>query len=298
MNTINFKFQLLVLLLIAPLSIYALKSGPITYQVYDKLLGEDVAHVLECEKNVTGEIDVPYNVSRHFDNWKVVEIGDYAFQECRLSGVKLSPAIRTISAGAFYSCPNLKSVTTSNGLKFIEGSAFAQCRSLESINFPRSLKYIGDNAFYYCSSLKEVKLGEHLTHLGMQAFMYCTSLERVEFACPLTYIPDAAFNYCSSLQTITLSGNIRQIGRDAFAYSGLRNVVIGESVEYIGAGAFSTCVFLTDIYLHRATPPALENYTFNYGAPANMTLHVPAGSKEAYMSHHIWRQFGKIVEDL
>ena len=44
-----------------------------------------------------------------------------------------------------------------------------------------------------------------------------------------------------------------------------------------------------------STPPNVSDSAFS--TYAYVTLYVPVGSKEAYMEHKIWGQFGNIVEE-
>lgn len=279
--------------ILASPSAFAHKSGPITYQHYSRALRNDVCQVLMCDKNVTGRIEVPYNVSRDLGNWVVESIALGAFQECRMTEVQLSGAIRTIGGQAFYNCPNLKLVELKEGLKFIETGAFSYCQKLDSINLPQSLKYIGDNAFYGCLSLRTIRLGRHMEHLGQQAFFGCRSLTTVEANAPITKVQTSAFGECSSLTTITLP-SVRIICSYAFERSGLRSIYIGPHIRTIEFSAFASCNNLTDVYIYSTKPPTARG-AFSYGATKRMTLYVPAGSENAYRNHPDWKDFGKII---
>lgn len=287
----------LLLLMIIASTASAHKSGPIVYQHYSRAFQNDVCEVLKCDKDVTGRIEVPYNVSRGTGNWVVESIALGAFQECGMQEVKLSGAIRTIGGQAFYNCPNLRIVELSQGTKFIESGAFSYCTALQQINLPESLKMLGDNAFYNCTSLTEITLGSNLDKLGQQAFFHCTALQKVDIRAPLSEIPTAAFSECYSLREITVGGSIRTIGQDAFRSSGIEKIFLGSRVNRIGFGAFAQCDRLTDIYLYTATPPAAQG-AFFYNQYATIKIHVPRASKAAYASHPDWKDFKNIIADL
>lgn len=49
------------------------------------------------------------------------------------------------------------------------------------------------------------------------------------------------------------------------------------------------------MHVKNPTPPEIQNDTFS--TYAYITLYVPAGSKEAYQNHSIWKKFGTIIEE-
>lgn len=291
------KVKLLITTLIAlmaVLSAEAHKSGPIVYQHYARGLRNDICTVLKCEKNVTGRIEVPYNVSRDFGNWVVEGIELGAFQECLMSEIQLSRAIRTIGGQAFYRCPNLKVVEIKgNGLKFIETGAFSYCSKLDSINLPNNLQYIGDNAFNSCISLTKIRFGAEMTHLGQNAFAWCSALKEVIIDGPLADIANGAFMGCSSLQVITLR-SARVIRSWAFQSAGLVAIAIGPYIRTIEFGAFDSCSSLSEIYITALKPPAAHG-AFNLSAMQRIKVYVQPAAVEAYRAHPDWKNFAQII---
>ncbi|MBQ0090131.1 MAG: Ig-like domain-containing protein, partial [Prevotellaceae bacterium] len=72
----------------------------------------------------------------------------------------------------------------------------------------------------------------------------------------------------------------------------MTSITIPNSVTSIGGWAFYECLNLNDIYMNSATPPTIENSTFNnYGK-----LHVVPGAKAAYTAATYWKNFN-IIED-
>ena len=53
--------------------------------------------------------------------------------------------------------------------------------------------------------------------------------------------------YCPSLTDVTIPYSVRIIGKMAFTGTPITNVIIGESVEFIGDSAFEECKNLTKI---------------------------------------------------
>ena len=84
-----------------------------------------------------------------------------------------------------------------------------------------------------------------------------------------------------------------------FAFHGcdhLESLFIPESVKTIGNYAFFKCTALTEITNYAATPQNITGNDRFYGvARSNITLYVPAGTKEAYVSAG-WTGFKDIIE--
>ena len=96
----------------------------------------------------------------------------------------------------------------------------------------------------------------------------------------------------------TIGDDVKSIGDYAFyGCSSLSSITIPNSVTSIGDDAFSGCEGLKDIYALR-TDPAAYNCVTDAFSDYSATLHVPAGSKEAYAGTKPWSKFANIVEDI
>lgn len=89
---------------------------------------------------------------------------------------------------------------------------------IESISIPGTVRVIGPQTFNNCPNLKKVFLGNGLKKIEFDAFANCTSLEEIELPPSLEYI-----------------------GRTAFAQSGLKKLVIPDSVTFIGSSISLDC---------------------------------------------------------
>ena len=85
---------------------------------------------------------------------------------------------------------------------------------------------------------------------------------------PVTTISDEAFYECESLQS----------------------VILPESLQIIGNDAFFGCL-LKDIACLAATPPSIEENSFNVETYATATFTVPQGTEAAYRAAKGWRLF-------
>ena len=93
----------------------------------------------------------------------------------------------------------------------------------------------------------------------------------------------------------------------------LEELVIPATTKFIAPSAFENCYALHDIYCLGQTPPLIMSpgqdpdliydvpFTKLFGetmpTPSSCTLHVPAGSLQAYRSAWVWKEFENIVED-
>ncbi|MBQ5812745.1 MAG: leucine-rich repeat domain-containing protein [Clostridia bacterium] len=97
-------------------------------------------------------------------------IGDSAFYSCpELRTVSLPESVDSLGFGVFHCCGSLRSVTLSRNIEVIPPWTFAACTSLPSIVLPEKVKRVGDNAFFLCQSLEDIVVfGKH-TDLALSA---------------------------------------------------------------------------------------------------------------------------------
>lgn len=102
----------------------------------------------------------------------------------------------------------------------------------------------------------------------------------------------------TGLTGVNIGNSVTSIGDKAFdGCTGLTSINIPYSVTSIGEEAFRDCTGLKDIYALRTAPAAYNCHTnafYFYSA----TLHVPAGSKEAYANTAPWSNFANIADDI
>ena len=201
-----------------------------------------------------------------------------------------------IADDAFSGCSSLTSIEIPNSVTSIGGSAFWGCWRLTSVTIPNSVTSIGERAFYECSSLTSVTIGNGVTSIGHDAFRDCSSLTSVTIPNSVTSIGNSAFYGCSGLTSVTIGSGVTSIGSQAFYNcSRLSSVTIGSGVTSIGNSAFYQCSSLTSVWCYAENVPSTESYVFYFTQVYNGTLHVPAGSVEAYSSTSPWNYFGTVA---
>lgn len=179
----------------------------------------------------------------------VNSIGAEAFSGCSsLSSIVIPKGVTAISDYMFADCSSLSKVVLPDGLTSIGNYAFDECKRLSSINFPSSLKTIGDRAFEHCTSLKIVDLPNGITELGEYIF-YEGGIESFEMPGNWTTLPRGIFTGCLNFTSIQFNSIITTICYQALCDTGLRELVIPETVECLENNSLSFNDNLTTIKL-------------------------------------------------
>ncbi len=151
-------------------------------------------------------------------------------------------------------------------------SAFEGRSYLTNVKLPTGMTYLGSSAFESCSRLREVIIPEGVTSIGNDAMKYCRKLSNVSLPSTLTSISSGAFNSCRNLTSINLPRGLKNIGSGynvsfsdygTFANSGLKEVVIPDSVGAVGGYCFYGCSELHTVVLGKSITE-IGNYAFQY----------------------------------
>ena len=225
-------------------------------------------------------------------------IGDHTFNSCSsLLHVDVPEGVVSISHAAFSDCSALESIALPSSLEELGESVFRNCTSLESIEIPGKVASIPINTFFGCYALAQVTLPEGLRSIGNNAFDGCFALSALELPEGLETIGQFAFQLCEKLARINFPEGLRSIGGYAFLYcTSLESITLPSTLESVGEMAFAS-PFLTDVVCHAAVPPAISSGTFNGQTYESATLHVPAGTADAYREAEGWKEFQNIAGD-
>ena len=186
------------------------------------------------------------------------------------------PAGVTSSAGSFYRCTYLTSITIPAGTTSIEPNTFYGCASLTSIAIPDTVTSIGIGAFSECVSLKNVTIPACVTSIGNYAFFTCPALTSVTIPAGVTSIGVGAFADTPNLNGITVDSANPAYSSDEHGilfnkekteliqYPGGNQKTgykIPDGVTSIGYGAFYSFSFLEYVHMH-ANVTAIGEHNF------------------------------------
>lgn len=90
---------------------------------------------------------------------------------------------------------------------------------------------IPEYAFNDCKKLNSVKLPKKVKTIGAEAFVGCSKLKNVVLPGYIDSIADEAFRKVPLEGTLTLPASTRVIGKQAFAYSNIEEVIINSDIE-------------------------------------------------------------------
>ena len=251
-------------------------------------------------------------------NEGLIEIRDYAFYNCaNLVDISFPSTLTCLNSYSFASCSSLEKILITKNIERILGCAFFECWNLKSIEFeeeskltrfeflafastgiekitiPSSIVSIAQGAFYGTSNLSEVIFEEgsdienitgyifdgaynlttinfpennNIKHIQARAFFGMSKLQYINWESlnQLQEIDNYAFWGCSSLDNVVLPDTLTYIGRYAFADCGnIERIDIPVNVEYIGRYAFNRLRNL-DVYFKSSVLPAYLQENWDY----------------------------------
>lgn len=173
------------------------------------------------------------------------------------------------------------------------------------MTIPNTVISIESGIFYGCVSLASIVIEEgnpiYDSRENSNAIIE-TASNKLLFGCKGSIVPNSvttigsnAFNGCTGLTSINIPNDVTSIGESAFyGCSDLTSIIIPSSVTKIGTAAFAQCFHLTELYVYAGQVPETETSIFD-NSSYNGTLHVPAGSVDAYSNAEQWKDFKNIV---
>ncbi|MBO5716197.1 MAG: leucine-rich repeat protein [Clostridia bacterium] len=204
----------------------------------------------------------------------VIEIYENAFKDCtNIISVSIPSSVLTIGTEAFSGCISLETVSITEGLTGIQSKAFYNCDSLKQINVPNSIENISKDSFEDCDNLKYNEFNDGL-YLGNQSnpyvvLMTAKSCEDLFINNETAIIAHNALSDNLEIKQVVVSDSVRFIGRNAFlGCKNLTNITFGDGLERIYINAFKNC---TALKLAVFSP----NHTWGvnkYGYNTNLTI--------------------------
>lgn len=249
-----------------------------------------------CEK--LKYVDFPTGLKR---------IGEAAFLCTDLESIKLPDSVECIGANAFASCKELVQVDLPDHKIEVGNSVFENCSKLQKVT---NMQYLADvdRAFRGCTALDIGNLADYSTKITKDFYKDRKDLNDFVVRDDIEVIDSGAF-LNSSLKTITLGKNIKSIGERAFAkcreleivdfskatslkeirreaFTGcrsLKEIVLPESLEYLGIAAFAQCENLKNVVIQGNSLRKLKDGTFEQCSRLEQII-LPESIRKIYKS--------------
>ncbi len=179
-------------------------------------------------------------------------IKEYAFSRSSLSTKKvvIKEEITEIGSKAFQNCEQIQTVTLPESLTTLEEGTFFGCSGLKKITIPKNCVTIGEDAFYCCSGLEEISVEDGNPIFDSRG--NCKAL-----------IDSKSNTLLLGGKNSVVPDGVTAIAEYAFAYTGITEITIPDSVIRIDECAFYTCTQLKSVVLPKNVT-SIENDVFRY----------------------------------
>lgn len=132
---------------------------------------------------------------------------------------------------------------------------------IEEVVLPTNTTTIERYAFSNCKSLRKVSMGDNVTIIRERAFAGCEKLKEVVIPAGITRIEDYSF-YGSGIEEVTIGRSIDYIGYNAFLESDLVSVDLDfDNEANISTNIFCNCDSLESVTLHEGITK-IPNFMF------------------------------------
>ena len=200
-------------------------------------------------------------------------IGRDCFNMCGLiEEIRMPNSVTSVGRGAFYGCVNMSTMVFSDKLEEIESLVCGECHSLKNLHLPSKLISIKSQAFYRNQQLEVLQFPETLSKIEYEAFYNC-AIKSLELPSYMSNLENYAFSECNDLKTVKLP-----------------------SCVYSYNGTFNSCENIEKICCPMATPPSIEYEPFYGLDKSKVTLQVPSFAVVNYKLDSYWYEFGAIEE--
>lgn len=290
------------------------------------LYTKDMKTLISCPRGKRGIVKVPEGVET---------LAVACFSICnRVTEIKLPSTIRNLGEGygryaGFHYCLNLEKVNIPEGVETITGGAFRHCDKLKSLTLPTTLKTLDVNYAERADEMRQIEVFGPMLSLE-ELNMENTNIETLEGV----YYEGGdygtlPFNSGLNIKNLRLPKKIRIIGKNVFknvnppaelhlpaTIESLGECFINPFTKYTESSWYpSECQQtesnIKDIYCYWTTPLNVADNIFGYAKVKEgrkyvysfpqdwadiCTLHVPAGTADAYRANSVWGRFKNIVE--
>ena len=241
-------------------------------------------------------VDIPNSVtSINFDSFYA---WGQTFSDCTsLEHVTIGTGITELPRVGFTNCKALKDIHIPSNVKNLGGVCFANS-GLENITFDEGLEVIETSAFASIPA-QSVVLPNSVRSVGQTVFAQSPNLESVTFGTGLREMVDFAVFDCPKLTEIIMPEGLETFPSAGYCMCpGVTSLTFPASISNYGDQALMVMDGLTDLTIMREDPANVSGELFDdLSKYDTVTLHVKAGSVEAYRDADVWKKFTNIVGD-
>lgn len=201
----------------------------------------------------------------------ITAIEPEAFYLAQVNGLVLPNTISVLGTACFTSAyiatltvPPLVTVLSKNAFSGIQPVYNNETGEELPINIilPQNLTKIEDSCFEG-ALIKQITIPGTVTDIGHSAFSYCDQLASITLPLGLQHIPTEMLIGCMSLTSITIPEAVTEIGRQAFAMSGLTSITIPSTVTTLGNSAFNGCKSLAHMDIQANVTKIPTDFAYN-----------------------------------
>ena len=244
------------------------------FAVYAKWVNPYLYSIEDGKVTITG-LDEPHEhlvIPETIEDYPVVAIANDAFcYQNVIKTVYIPDSVTYIGDGVFTSCSAMTTLRLPSNLEYFGSGNFYSCYALEyTAEEDCGAKYLGNEtnphlalAYFYGKDLiihedTKIIVNEFIGGTN-NSFDKIVIPDSVEFICNYAFIG-------IGVKELVIGNNVRYIGDGAFSeVTGLKSVVIPDSVTTIGYYAFSNCPDLEEVTLYDSIE-TIQRYAFS-GCP-------------------------------
>ena len=216
----------------------------------------------------------------------------------KLTSITIGSGVKDIGYEAFYNCGNDESVsnlavTMGTGVVTIGNNAFDTCKKMKSITLPATLTTIGGTAFA-STGLTTISIPASVTSIGENCFGW-NSLTKIilkDGDQPLAIVNGyyGTFRDQEADYSLYLGRNLQYDNLDGSPFYNATSVTIGSKVTSLKPSVLRNNKLLS-VQVPWQTPIAIQDNVFSENTYQNGKLLVPGGTKQAYATADVWRNF-------
>ena len=294
-----------------------------------------------ANNDLAGEVVIPATVTYKGLEFTVTGIGKYSFSQAKITNLTIPATVTKINYAAFFNCSDLQYVTDlatkpqsigtydyvfygssyNSAVLFVpEESVAAYKAATEWQDFGKVIAIgddpnkvnAGDNFEFEGIIYTVIDPAEFTvktkngTYFSQDGYWEGQNVGKENLEIPekayfqgdpytVIEIGEGSFAYCDEgegLKSIVIPNTVETIGEGAFSENyNVTSISFGSGLKTIGADAFYSADSLEEVSITAVVPPVADEDAFFSTNVAVVTLTVPTESVEAYATADVWKEF-------